>query len=75
MNNNIELSQKLLAELENANLSDGEVWYFWASKYAIISDREGTIRCLKRAIDHGYYNYPFMQSDFFMQPMLGDPEI
>ncbi len=74
MENNIKLSREIMNELEDANISDGEAWYFWASKYAMIGDDTGSLRCFKRAVNGGYYNYHFMENDFFMKSMRNDPE-
>lgn len=75
LNNNNELGSKILQELEDANLTDGEAWYFWATKHAMINNHSGAIRSLDRAVKSGYFNYPFMLTDQFMDTMRDDPEI
>ncbi len=63
-----------MLKLEQANLKDSEAWYYWASHYALIGDSDGCIRSLKRAVDGGYFNYPFMKTDFFLDSVRDDPE-
>ena len=72
--NNPELGLQKLNELEEANISDGEAWYYWASKYALLNNNEGFIRGLKRAVATGYFNYPFMLTDTYIDSMRDDPE-
>jgi len=60
--------------LEQANITDAEGWYYWASFYALLGDRDGCIRCLNRAVDGGFFNYPFMLNDFYLDSVRDDPE-
>lgn len=63
-----------ISKLEQANVTDAEAWYSWASLYALLGDREGCIRSLQKAVDGGYYNYPFMIIDSYLDSMRNDPE-
>ena len=60
--------------VEQANIADAEGWYYWASFYGLLGDRAGCIRALQRAVDGGYFNYPFMRSDFFFDSVRNHPE-
>lgn len=61
-------------KLEQADLADSEAWYYWASFYGLLGDRDGCIRCLRRAVDSGFFNYPFMLTDSFLDSVRDDPE-
>jgi len=61
-------------KLEQANVTDAEAWYGWASHYALLGNREGCIRSLQKAVDGGYYNYPFMSIDSYLDSMRDDAE-
>lgn len=57
----------ILKKLENYNLADAEPWFFIAQSYGFLNDIEGTVRCLKRAVDGGFFNYPLMINDIFFE--------
>ena len=44
----------------NGNIIDGETSFFNTFYYQAIGDDEGTLRCLKKAVDNGYFNYPYL---------------
>ena len=44
----------------NGGIIDGESSFLNALYYQVIGDDEGTLRCLKRAVDNGYFNYPYL---------------
>ncbi|MFV1980104.1 MAG: hypothetical protein ACC655_03045, partial [Rhodothermia bacterium] len=58
---------------EDANIADPEASYYNASMYCINYEIDGCIRSLERAVDKGYYNYPGMLKDQFMDPVREDP--
>lgn len=62
-----------IEHLENANSPDSEGWYYWAVLYTSLNDREGALRCLREAVDRGYYNYTFMMSDPLLEGIRDDP--
>ena len=62
-------------KLEQAKFEDAETWYYaTVGFYALLGDRDGCIRTLRRAVDGGYFNYPFMLTDFYLDSMRDDPE-
>jgi len=72
--NNIEVGIFISGRFEQYNLADAEAWYYNACNYGLLGDRDGCIRCLKRAVDGGFFNYPFMLNDIFLDSMRDDPE-
>jgi serine/threonine protein kinase len=61
-------------KLEKANLVDAEAWFALAQNYGLLGDRDGCIRALQRAVDGGYFNYPYMLTDYYLDPMRDDLE-
>ncbi len=74
VNNNIKEGLHALVKFEQANLADSEGKYFLASYYGLLGDRDGCIRCLRRAVDGGFFNYPSMLTDSFLDSMRDDRE-
>jgi len=60
--------------IEEANLGDSEGWYFLSTTYAVLGDAKGSIRCLQKAVDKGYYNYTFMNADPMLELIRGTQE-
>jgi TolB-like protein len=71
---NIEAGLDAARKFENANIIDAEAWYHFAGNYGLLGDRDGCIRTLQRAVDGGFFNYPFMLSDSFLDSVRNDPE-
>jgi tetratricopeptide (TPR) repeat protein len=71
-NKTYALSQ--LQEFERANPQDGEGWILIAQNYALLGDADGCIRTLKKTIELGFFNYPFMLKDSFLDPARDHPE-
>lgn len=71
---NIDEGLKATRKIEQANISDAEAWYHFAENYALLGDIEGCIRTLRRAVDGGYFNYPFMLTDSFLDSVRDEPE-
>jgi len=71
---NIEAGLKASRQFEEANLSDSEAWYHFAGNYGLLGDSEGCIRALHRAVDGGFFNYPFMLEDAFLDSVRDEPE-
>jgi hypothetical protein len=46
--------------------SDGEGFYLIARLYALLSDRAAALRMFQRAVDHGFFAYPYIAADPFM---------
>ncbi len=75
MQGNNKEGLSILHELVQSNSSeDAEMWYYWATEYAVLGDKNGCIKWLQRAVDGGYFNYPSMLTDSFLDPMKDDPE-
>ncbi len=64
----------ILNELVKSSSEDAEMWYYWAIEYAVLGDKKGCVRMLQKAINGGFFNYPFMLTDSFLDPMRDDPE-
>lgn len=62
------------AHYEQFDSPDAEVWYFSSLLYGILSDTEGILRCLNKAVDGGFFNYPAMLSESYLDLARDDPE-
>jgi TolB-like protein len=67
----IEAAQKW----EDANLSDGEGWYFLAGLYCINGGIDKCISVLDTAVERGYFAYPHMLKCRFLDPARGNPDL
>ena len=56
------------------NIRDPEFNYFRACDYAIFGDKKASLRLLNKAVDRGFFNYPFMLKDSSFDLMRNDPE-
>lgn len=72
---NIEKSLRFTREWETLIPCDGEDWLTLAENYSLAGDKAGCARTLRKAIAVGFFNYPFMLKDSFLDPVRGDPEI
>ena len=58
---------------EDANLVDGEGWYFLAGLYCINGEIDKCITVLDTAVERGYFAYPHMLKCRFLDPARGNP--
>ena len=58
---------------EEANLVDGEGWYFNAGYYCINGEIDKCISVLDTAVERGYFAYPHMLKCRFLDPARGNP--
>jgi len=58
---------------EDANLSDGEGWYYLAAIYCINGEIDKGISVLEAAVERGYFAYPHMLKCRFLDPARGNP--
>jgi serine/threonine protein kinase len=59
---------------EEKNPTDSEVWYNVANTYGLLGEKDGCIRTLRNAVNGGFYNYPFMLTDYFFDSVRDEPE-
>jgi len=71
---NIEEGLEAGRIFELVNIVDAESWYCFAGNYGLLGDRDGCVRALQRAVDGGFFNYPFMLNDSFLDSMREDEE-
>ena len=64
----------LMKKLESYKLKDAEPWYFFAMIYGLLGDRAACNRCLRRAVEGGFFNYPLMSQDVFFKAVNDDSE-
>ena len=55
-------------------IRDAEAWFHFAENYGLLGDKDGCVRTLKRAVNGGFFNYPFMLTDSLLDSVRDDPE-
>jgi serine/threonine protein kinase/tetratricopeptide (TPR) repeat protein len=71
---NREVSLKLSDELINGFFPDPEGVYYLARQLAYLSEVDRATHLLKRTVDGGYFCFPQMASDPWLDPVRGDAE-
>ncbi len=71
---NIEVGLDAARKFEQFNIADAEAWLHFAENYALLGDKDGCVRTLQRAVDGGFFNYPFILTDSFLDSVRDDPE-
>jgi eukaryotic-like serine/threonine-protein kinase len=71
---NREASLKTSHELMTGTFRDPEGKYYLARQLAYLSDSGRATRLLKDTVDQGYFCYPQMASDPWLDPIRGDAE-
>ncbi len=61
-----------LKQLEQSDVHDAEALYYWASFYTKLGDKKSGLRLLKKAVDYGYFNIPFMEADDHLDSLRSD---
>ncbi len=74
MEGNIKLGISYAKKYEQIDSGDAEAWYFISFLYGMLGDAEGCIRCLRRAVDGGFFNYPLMSRDKNLDSAREEPE-
>ena len=74
INGNREAGLMAIKALETSNVFDAEQLYNYANLYGLYGDRKDCIRVLKKAITNGFYCYPFISKDSFLDPVRNDKE-
>jgi eukaryotic-like serine/threonine-protein kinase len=71
----IDEGRTLLRERDKISAIDGEQWFNVAEEEALLKDVARTARSLRNAIEGGFFNYPLMRTDSFLDPVRDDPAI
>jgi hypothetical protein len=65
---------KMAKELEQSDPWDSEGLYTLASIYGLFGEKKRCSLILRKAVEGGFFNYPFMLKDTFFDPVRDDPE-
>jgi TolB-like protein len=71
---NSESVFKIAKRLEARNIVDGERRYRLAHFYALIGKKEDALRNLKKSIESGFFNFPYIGNDSFLDNIRGTRE-
>jgi TolB-like protein/Tfp pilus assembly protein PilF len=64
---------EVLRRSKEADMVDGEQRYHFANIHCLLGDRDGCLRGLQAAVNGGFFNYPFLLRDSFLDPVRNDP--
>ncbi|MEN8249850.1 MAG: hypothetical protein ABFS32_13035 [Bacteroidota bacterium] len=56
------------------NVIDAESSFYNAAFYSQLGEKDGALRSLKKAINNGYFNYPFMKDNHLFDSLREDKE-
>jgi hypothetical protein len=70
----IEQGIKYTQQWEQEGTWDAEIWYHIAANYGLLGDNKGCVRVLRKAVEGGFFCYPFFLIDPFLDPVRDDPE-
>jgi len=65
---------KIAKRLEARNIVDGERRYRLVHFYALIGKKEDALRNLKKSIESGFFNFPYISNDPFLDNIRGTKE-
>jgi tetratricopeptide (TPR) repeat protein len=65
----------IIRSWKNRPFVDGEQTYGIASCIALAGDAHGAAEAIQSAVDHGFFCYPMMQTDPFLDPVRSDPAV
>jgi serine/threonine protein kinase/Tfp pilus assembly protein PilF len=71
---NTEEGLYVLDRWVQTNPYDSEIMFFIARLYCLHGNKEKGIRLLRKAVESGFYCYPFFLIDPFLDPVRDDPE-
>jgi tetratricopeptide (TPR) repeat protein len=71
---NSESVLKIAKRLEARNIVDGERRYRLVHFYALIGKKEDALRNLKKSIESGFFNFPYISNDPFLDNIRGTKE-
>jgi hypothetical protein len=63
----------VLRKSNEAGMVDGEQRYHFANIHCLLGDRDGCLGGLQAAVNGGFFNYPFLLRDSFLDPVRNDP--
>ncbi|RMG64943.1 MAG: tetratricopeptide repeat protein [Calditrichaeota bacterium] len=75
MKGDLEAAGEFTRKREGENPSDGEIWYEIARVYGLSGLAGDCRRALARSVDMGYWSYPAMEKDRFLDGVREDPGI
>jgi eukaryotic-like serine/threonine-protein kinase len=72
--NENEKAVKAMRKREEINPPDSEIWFTIAENYGLIGAKRDCIRALTKAIEMGFFCYPFLLTDSFLDSVRNEPE-
>ncbi len=71
---NRKQSISAIRKIEQSSIFDSEQWYNLAHIYGLLGEKSGCVRLLRKAVEGGFFNYPVMLTDAFLDSVRHEPE-
>ena len=65
---------QVLLLIEQNNPPDADMWYLVSSAYALLGDKKGTLRTIRKAVEGGFYVYPYLEKYSNFDFVRNEPE-
>jgi TolB-like protein/Tfp pilus assembly protein PilF len=69
----VRRTDRLEKELEQRGVADAETMYLLASSSALLAEKEKSVRWLRKGVEAGFFNYPAMLRNPFLDSVRDDP--
>lgn len=63
-----------LLMIEQENPADSDIWYLISGAYALLGDKDGTLRAIEGAVRLGFYVFPLLKQDPYFDFVRNEPE-
>ena len=74
INNNTDPGLHILDRWEQTNPYDSEIIFLLARYYSLYGNKEKGLYYFRKAVEKGFFCYPFFLIDPFLDPVRDDPE-
>ncbi len=74
INGNNKAGLIAVGKLANTAQNDGETLYYLSSYYGLLGDKTNCLKYLKKAINGGFFNYPFITSNDYFSSVKNEGE-
>ena len=73
-NKGLEVLREAEARIRERGVGDPEAIYKIAQAYAVLGDKPSALRVLRYSVEHGFFSYPYFQTDPLLDSLREDTE-
>ena len=70
--NGVALMRAAENKVQSRGVGDSEAIYKLAQAYAVLGDKDSALRLLKHSIDHGFFPYPYFNTDPLLESLRSE---